>query len=192
MSSNRELTNMKKAHLVLLLLPALVLSGCFKDKYIQKTIEKRIGESISFTSVLNPDHYISNKDDVLIVNNGQYEKTNPEKMAATFRLRPALNGNRGAVSFESYTTPGKYVRQKNGQVILQAEFSADKRFYDDASFIITKGPSRQRRDVAIRPFKGTDIFLVVQDGQIKIDRDNESKAFRNKASFNIVKPLMKK
>lgn len=182
---------MKKTQLLLLLIPAVFLSGCFKDKYIQKVIEKRTNKTISITSVLQPDHYITNKQDVLIAYNSKYKKTTAEKMAATFKLRPALNGDRAAVSFESYTTPGKYIRQQNGQVIMQAEYAADKRFYDDASFTISKGPSRQKHDVAIRPVNGNDVFLVVQDNQIKVDRDDKSKAFKKKASFNLVEPLFK-
>jgi Alpha-L-arabinofuranosidase B (ABFB) domain len=134
----------------------------------------------SFESVNYPGYFVRHRFAL-----GEISRLDPASMLdrrdASWIVRPALSGTRGAVSFESVNYPGTYLRHQDFRV-KQQRYDGSELFRNDASFY-------QRSGLGTAGYSYESVnfpqhFIRHSNYQLWIARNDNSQLFRQDASFN--------
>jgi hypothetical protein len=126
------------------------------------------------------DHYIRNR-------NGFGERsrivTDLDRADATFRVVRGLTGS--CISLESISSPGKYLRQKNGRIMVEANDGGE--FAGDASFCQYDG--FWGGGFSLMSYSGNGRYVAHSEGAMMLSDRVAGNAFGKAVTFQIKEPL---
>ena len=138
-----------------------------------------IGAQTTFEAVNAPRYYIRHRFTL-----GEITRIGSalDNADGTFTVRAALNGQAGAVSFESTNYPGHYLRHQNFRLKLHRNDGQDL-FKKDASFILRPGLNGLLGTASFEAVNAPGSFIRHSNFHLWINSSDGSDLFKQDATF---------